>query len=210
MLTSLHRLLDSAHGYDFSQLFGVPTLRAYRALVCENIPRNPQTRILEIGCGLGWARELFPENYTGIDINPDYIRAARAKFSGQFHAMDAAQMPFAPGSFDEAVTIATTHHLTDEQLQAMVAKAVEVAARLHIIDAILPVSPRSWFKNALFRMDRGRFPRSVDRLRDAVSQIARVELRRVREGPLHDVCYIRASQPGNEVSKPLPRHRPPD
>ena len=37
--------------------------------------------------------------------------------------MDAGQMTFSPGEFDDAVSIATAHHLTDDQLAAMVRSA---------------------------------------------------------------------------------------
>jgi SAM-dependent methyltransferase len=196
MLRSFHRLQESARGYSLTQVFGFPTIRRYRALVRRHVPQDPGRRILEIGCGVGSARPLFTSDYTGIDINPDYIEKARRKLSGRFDVMDAAQMPFEPDTFDDAISIATTHHLTDEQLSAMISKAATVASCLHIVDAILPISPNNWFKSALFRMDRGRYPRTFDQLREIVSRNARVKYHQVVEGPLHDVCYIRASRLG--------------
>jgi hypothetical protein len=77
----------------------------------------------------------------------------------------------------------------------MVCKAVTVASCVHIIDAILPISPNSWLKNILFRMDRGRYVRTFDQLRGIVGRNARIEYQQLVEGPLHDVCYIRASRP---------------
>ena len=196
MLRSFHQLQESARGYSLTQFFGLPTIRRYRALVRQHVPQDPRRRILEIGCGVGSARPLFTSDYTGIDINPDYIEKARRNPNGRFYVMDAAQMPFEPNVFDDAISIATAHHLTDEQLSAMVSKAVSVAFCVHIIDAILPISPNSWFKSALFRMDRGRYIRTFDQLRGIVGRSARVEYHQVVEGPLHDVCYIRASRLG--------------
>ncbi len=74
-------------------------------------------------------------------------------------------MTFSPGEFDDAVSIATAHHLTDDQLAAMVRSATAAAATLHVIDAILRISPVSLFKTALFRMDRGRHVRTFEQLR---------------------------------------------
>jgi hypothetical protein len=45
-------------------------------------------------------------------------------------------------------------------------------------------------------MDRGRYPRTFDELRDIVSRNAQVNAVALVEGPLHDVCYIRASRRG--------------
>ena len=190
----MYRLLEFPTIYALNQMIGAPTVRRYRALIAQHLPQDPARRVIEIGCGLGTARPLFGPNYTGIDINEAYIENARQNFSGKFCVVDAAKLPFAPDTFDDAFSIATTHHLTDEQLSSMVGQAVAIASFLHIVDAILPVSSVSWFKNAYFRMDRGRYPRTIDRLREVVSQNANLEYFQTLKGPLHDVCYIRASR----------------
>jgi hypothetical protein len=105
-------------------------------------------------------------------------------------------MPFEPDTFDDAVSIATTHHLSDAQVAAMVAKATTVASQLHIIDAILPLSAKALFKRTWFRMDRGHFVRTFAQLRDVVGGNAQIECHEAITGPLHDVCYIRASRRG--------------
>jgi SAM-dependent methyltransferase len=194
MLRSLYLLLDTARGYRLTQMLGMPTIRRYQLLVAEHIPQDPSRRILEIGCGVGSARGWFASNYTGIDINPNYIRKAQREIAGNFHVMDAARMSFGSNTFDDAVSIATAHHLTDEQLSLMVTKAAIVASTLHVIDAILPISPRHRLKKALFQMDRGRYARTFDELRDIVGRNAQVSAVQLVEGPLHDVCYIRASR----------------
>jgi SAM-dependent methyltransferase len=192
MLGAFHRLQDTARGYRFTQLLGRPTIQRYRALVAAHVPQDPRRRVLEIGCGVGSSRPLFQGDYTGIDINPDYIDRARRNLTGRFMVMDASRMPFADGSFDDAVSIATGHHLSDEQLAGMVRQATRAASCLHIIDAILPVRPTDWFKLALFRADRGRHVRTFEQLFAVVERNARIEFHEIREGPLHDVGYIRA------------------
>jgi SAM-dependent methyltransferase len=194
MLWLFHRLMDIGWVYRLAQVFGRPTVRRYRMLVEKHVPQSSDRRVLEIGCGIGSSRPLFQADYTGIDINSDYIRIARQTMTGAFEVMDAAQMSFAPNSFDDAVSIATGHHLSDDQLVSMIRKATNVAATLHIIDSILPVSPHAYFKTALFRMDRGQHIRTFDRLGEIVSHHARMHAKEVLEGPLHDVCYIRASR----------------
>jgi SAM-dependent methyltransferase len=202
MLRAFHNLQDTARGYWLTQLLGGPTIRRYQAFVRAHVAKEPGHRILEIGCGVGSARPWFPGDYTGIDINPEYIERARRNFGGDFQVMDAGRIDFAPGTFDDAVSIATTHHLTNNQLAAMVTSSTMVASTLHIVDAILPLSPASWFKTKLFRMDRGRYVRTFDQLRELVGRHARVEFSDAVEGPLHDVCYIRASRRGADQAKP--------
>jgi SAM-dependent methyltransferase len=192
MFRSFYLLLETTKGYSLSQLLGFPTIRRYQALIRTHVPQDPNRSILEIGCGVGSARDLFAGDYTGIDINREYIRAARQKYQGNFFAMNAADLSFAPSTFDDAVSIATAHHLTDEELGLMIRKSLIVAPSIHIIDAILPISSKDWFKYVLFRMDRGRYPRTFDELSDIVSRHARIEHHQLVHGPLHDVCYIRA------------------
>jgi SAM-dependent methyltransferase len=151
MLRFFYLLLDTARGYRLAQVLGLPTIRRYRSLVREHVPRDPSRRVLEIGCGVGAAREWFADDYTGIDINPDYIRRARREVAGNFHVMDAAQMSFGSDAFDDAVSTATAHHLTDEQLSSMITKATSVASNLHIIDAFLPISPKQRLEKPCFR-----------------------------------------------------------
>lgn len=194
MLRLFHQSLESARTYSVVQLLGQPTISAYKEMVRRHIVQDPHRRILEVGCGVGSARSWFKSDYTGIDINPDYIERARRSLEGRFLVMDAGQLSFEPNSFDDAVSIATTHHLTGEQLSKMIRTATTLAPHLHIIDAILPVSPGRWFKSALFRMDRGRHVRSFDQLRTIVAENARLGTCEVIEGPLHDVCYIGASR----------------
>jgi SAM-dependent methyltransferase len=194
MLRLFHRLMDIGWVYRLAQLFGRPTVRRYDLLVHNHVPQGGDRRVLEIGCGVGSSRPLLTADYTGIDINADYIRIARQMLSGEFHVMDAARMSFEPDSFDDAVSIATGHHLSDGQLASMIRTATTVASTLHIIDSILPVSPGSPFKTALFRMDRGRHVRTFDELHGLVGENGRIHCHEILKGPLHDVCYIRASR----------------
>lgn len=196
MIRLFHRLVETPWIYSLTQMLGRPTVERYHAFVRKYVPQEKGRRVLEIGCGTGSARPLFAGDYTGIDINPGYIGQAQRNFAGTFQTMDAGALPFAPKSFDDAVTIATCHHLSDLQLASMVAKAVTVAGHLHIIDAILPLSARSVFKRAWFRMDRGQFVRTFEQLSKIVGDNADIDFRDVVEGPLHDVAYIRASRRG--------------
>lgn len=193
MLRLFHRLMDIGWVYRLAQLLGRATVRRYDLLVRKHVSLGDDRRVLEIGCGVGSSRPLFGDDYTGIDINADYIRIARQTLSGEFHVMDAARMSFEPNSFDDAVSIATGHHLNDGQLASMIRTATTVASTLHIIDAILPVSPHACFKTAWFRADRGRHVRRFEQLRQVVARNAQVEADDILKGPLHDVCYIRAS-----------------
>ncbi len=192
MLGYFHQLQDTARGYRLTQVLGLPTILRYRRLVEKYVPHDLDRSILEIGCGLGSARTLFGGAYTGIDINAAYIDKASQKYTGQFLVMDAGNMTFAPNTFDDAVSIATSHHLSDDKLAMMIRTSLIVAPCLHLIDAILPLASGSPFKTILFRMDRGQYVRKCQQLKDIVAANARIDGHQILEGPLHDVMYIRA------------------
>jgi SAM-dependent methyltransferase len=194
MFRLFYQMLDTPFGYWFTQLFGRPTISRYRLLVRTYIPQAPERRLLEVGCGIGNSRGWFVGDYTGVDINPDYIERARREIGGNFLVMNAGEMTFEPGTFDDVVSIATGHHLTDDQLGSMVDSALVVAGSLHLIDSILPISPNHRFKRWLFQKDRGRYVRTFDELQALVGRHAHIDTYKLVQGPLHDVCYIRASR----------------
>jgi SAM-dependent methyltransferase len=170
-------------------------VQRYTRLVREELALTPETSVLELGCGTGASRKMMPARYCGIDINPDYVAAAkRAHVDGEFVHMDATRLAFAPASFDEVISVATTHHLDDDQLGSMTREALRVVraqGAFHIVDAILPMDPRHRAKEVFFKMDRGRFARRLEQLVGVVSRTATVERKRVLTGPLHDVAYLK-------------------
>jgi hypothetical protein len=110
--------------------------------------------------------------------------------------MDASKLSFPSHSFDEAITIATTHHFTDQELVSVVAGTLSVVrggGAFHIIDAVLPFSSNIAFKTFLLNLDRGRYPRQIEHLVELVSNAGRVATQDVLAGPLHDIAYIRVA-----------------
>ena len=76
-------------------------------------------RYLDFGCGNGSAAVYVASNYqlevTGIDIDPEQIRTARAKCRDAlnilFLAVDGMRLPFADKTFDIVATNKVTHHI---------------------------------------------------------------------------------------------------
>jgi SAM-dependent methyltransferase len=77
------------------------------AVVLGRLGVGPDTRLLDIGCGSGYAAAMAAErgaDVTGVDITPELIAIARERVPGGHFvvgAMDA--VPFADDSFDAAV-----------------------------------------------------------------------------------------------------------
>jgi SAM-dependent methyltransferase len=193
-LSPFYSLLERSGFYALGQFVGRPTTDRFRRLLARNLAAGVDTSILDLGCGIGNYRDCFVGRYTGIDINPAYVASARAALPGRFETMDCTRLGFSDGTFDEVVTIATTHHLDDAQVAQMVVEALRTCRRgghLHIIDAILPVAPNFAIKRFWFNLDRGEFPRPLDKLLACVARGGAIVRHEVLTGPLHDTVYIR-------------------
>ena len=75
-------------------------------------------KVLEVGCGSGRGAALLaedhPESYTGIDVMPEQISAARERRPGncEFRVMDASDLEgFPDGSLDVVLICRSLHHI---------------------------------------------------------------------------------------------------
>jgi ubiquinone/menaquinone biosynthesis C-methylase UbiE len=201
LLAPIYFLLERSGGYAIGQWIGRPTIHRFRELFRENIVMSHEERVLDLGCGIGGYRDCFAGQYHGIDINPDYIADARRRLDGTFEVMDCNELRFAEGSFHHVVSIATTHHLSDEELQRTLKEALRVCApsgSVHVIDAVLPMTSGQYLKYLYFRADRGRYPRYLERLVEVAGAVCRIACVKTMTGPLHDVCYLRLTKQADE------------
>jgi 2-polyprenyl-3-methyl-5-hydroxy-6-metoxy-1,4-benzoquinol methylase len=81
----------------------------------ENFSRK---RVLEVGCGVGTDGVQFAEagaDYVGVDLTEAAVALARRNFAvrgldGEFHVVDAEQLPLADNSFDHVYSFGVIHH----------------------------------------------------------------------------------------------------
>src|SRR5438128_546153 len=116
----LYRAAEHASGYALAQLVSRPTTDRFRALIGKQVNARSTDSLLDVGCGPGHYRSSFTCQYSGVDINSDYIRTASSHLDGRFQVMDCTQLDFSDQSFDHVVSIATLHHLSDDQVIQMV------------------------------------------------------------------------------------------
>jgi ubiquinone/menaquinone biosynthesis C-methylase UbiE len=79
-------------------------------------------RVLDVGCGSGWATRLMAEKavnglVVGIDIADEMIKLARdtsASFANvEFQVASAEKLPFADGEFDQAFSMESLYYYAD-------------------------------------------------------------------------------------------------
>src|SRR5207244_8022219 len=104
----------------FRWLYAVVGSREWRIFAEEYVRARPGDRILDIGCGPADVVAVLPRGieYTGVDVNERYVRAAERRFAarGRFfcRALDRGLVAeLGPGRFDIVVAHGLVHHLDD-------------------------------------------------------------------------------------------------
>ena len=189
----LLRLLDRAEVYNALQ--GLLLRKGSRErFVREHVRPFPGCRILDIGCGAGSMLAHLPDSigpYTGIDLNPGYIEAARKRWGnrGSFHCANVAAgaLP-ADGPYDIVLATGILHHLDDAEASRLVDiawGALRPAGWLITYDNVL-LQHQHWFARWLIAHDRGKAVRT----QDAYEAIARGRFARVESAILHDTLRV--------------------
>ena len=73
---------------------------------------EPRTRLLDVGCGGAWLGDHFTD-YTGVDVSPDAVEAARSRGKEVVLIEPDAALPFEDASFDGVVLKDVLEHVQD-------------------------------------------------------------------------------------------------
>jgi SAM-dependent methyltransferase len=99
-----------------------PSNRPLFAEVLDRLGVGPGTRLIDIGCGSGYAAHMASErgaSVTGMDITPELIEIARERVpSGHFIIGGMDELPFEDQSFDAAVGF-NSFQFADDPTQAV-------------------------------------------------------------------------------------------
>jgi demethylmenaquinone methyltransferase/2-methoxy-6-polyprenyl-1,4-benzoquinol methylase len=91
-------------------------------------------KVLEVGCGTGTNLILYEKagcDVFGIDLSPAMLDVARGKLGqgADLRVGDAAEMPYADGSFDLVSAFLTLHEMSPAIRTAVMAEMVRVMRR---------------------------------------------------------------------------------
>lgn len=182
MVERLSSLLEFPAGYRlFRWLVGGES--AWRIYLAEYVKPVPGDKILDLGCGPADVLNYLPAvNYTGLDINPEYINSAKKRFGsrGRFLCGDVgrAAIEGEQGTFDLVLATGVIHHLDEVQaatLFDLARRALRPAGRLVTFDGCR-VPQQSRLARWLLARDRGKFVRSREEyLRLASAHFTKVE-----------------------------------
>lgn len=174
--SGLYAILERPRVYERLQsLLGGP--RALQRFVDEVIQPADGMTLLDVGCGTGSLLSYLPAGvrYTGFDLNPAYIDAARQRFGarGRFFCARVGEEPreLDASHFDRVVAVALLHHLTDAEAGHLLRTARRLLAPGGVFVSIDPTlhDGQSWLSAFMARRDRGGAVRSPDAYRQLVA-----------------------------------------
>lgn len=156
------RLLEHPIVYNTWQ---APFADAKFAPISRHLAAHPARRVLDVGCGPGTNAPRFTKaDYTGLDINADYLALARTRYKGTFIQANLASADISSlGRFDCILINSFLHHLASDAVHRIlrqVSTLLESGGRVHILELVL--SERRSLSRIMAKLDRGRYPRPID------------------------------------------------
>jgi trans-aconitate methyltransferase len=122
-------------------------------------------RVLDLGCGTGNSASSFIRSrYTGIDLNPAYVTAARKRFPGLRFVAGPAEEAEWDGPFDLVLINSFLHHLPDPAAGLILQKTATAlsASGVAIIQEPLTPGPGERYHRLLMKLDRGDYFRTLE------------------------------------------------
>jgi SAM-dependent methyltransferase len=189
--SGLRSLLSLPLAYRTLQwLLGAPRVR--RTLAREYIAAAPGQRLLDIGCGTAEILGHLPSvDYTGLDQNESYIRAAQKRYGarGTFVGRDVNEIALGTlGTFDVVLASGFLHHLDDGEVRKLLGLAkscLKAGGRLITLDCCYQEG-QSRVARLLIDWDRGRNTRTEA----GYASLASEEFGTVRSSVRHDLLNL--------------------
>lgn len=154
--------------------------RHIRALVRRELRLGQGRRTLELACGPGTFFDLFAgEKAVGVDLNARYIAYAAARYrNGTFIHGDATRLDLPSGSFDQILIFGLLHHLSDQDVRAVLAECARLLAeggRALVIEDIPAVSSTNVVGHLIHAAENGHFIRQAAEYRALYLETFRIE-----------------------------------
>lgn len=140
--------------------------RARKLFVENNVKIKAGQKILDIGCGPGDILNFLPKvDYTGIDLDKNYIEQAKKKYGnkGIFKCAGVDDLKLIENyTFDIVISAGVLHHLTDEQclkLLNIATKALKPSGRFISFDGCY-IPNQNKIAVYFLKKDRGQYVRT--------------------------------------------------
>lgn len=162
----LRRILARPAIYDlFQRIMGAHRTR--QVFVREYVRPEVHEKILDIGCGTGEILRHLPSvTYYGLDISPDYIKAAQQYYGHRGRFLCGRIGPELLKTLpvlDKVIVNCVMHHMDDadvDELLKFARLSLRSKGRLIVMEPCFPVDGQSMIARWLIKNDRGQHVRS--------------------------------------------------
>lgn len=160
----------------FQAAVGATALR--RRVIQKHVRTKAGDKVIDIGCGSAQVLRYLPDvDYTGIDINPDYIAFARRTYGskGTFLVGDTQSFRDDPRFKDADIVMAfgLLHHLDDEEAAhclQFACDALRTKGRFICHEACW-IPNQGAFSKYIMSIDRGRSIRTEEQYRQLAGKV---------------------------------------
>ena len=153
--------------------------KAIRAVIRKDLRLGQGVRTLDLGCGPGAFADLFEkDDYVGADLNARYIEHARRTRKGAFVVADARRLDLPEQRFDQVLIFGLLHHLSDEDVRAVLTEARRVlvpGGHVLAIEDIPAVSKLNLVGHLIHSVENGEHIRPTEEYRRLYSEFGRIE-----------------------------------
>lgn len=158
-------------------------------MIWEKMELGPKERILELGCGEGWACRLMaqragPESHVlGLDISDEMIRRAREKSRGfsnvDYHCGSAQQIPGADNSYSKVVSIEAFYYFEwQSEVLRELFRVMKPGGQLYLLICLYQEDPKpkDWYEDIGMPVQNRSMTEYEDMLRRAGFMDAHLEV----------------------------------
>ncbi len=152
--------------------------KAIRAVIGRHLKPGSGSKSLDLGCGPGAFADLFKgDEYVGVDLNARYIAHAQKHRPGRFVCSDARRTDLNGSFFDQVLIFGLLHHLSDDEVRAVLEEALRLLApdgRILVIEDIPSISRLNFIGRLIHRVENGEHIRPVEDYKRLYQEKARI------------------------------------
>ena len=164
--------------------------KAIRGVIRRELRPGKGLRSLDLGCGPGAFADVFlGDDYFGVDLNARYIDHARKTRNGTFLVSDARKVDLPDQRFDQILIFGLLHHLSDEEVRAVLKESTRLLApggQILAIEDIPAVSKLNLIGHLIHNVENGEHIRPTEEYRRLYAEAARVEREEILQSGICD------------------------
>jgi len=168
------RILDNAIMFNIVRTF-TDSRNHNLSMIKEALNSKKNDKILDVGCGLGNFSRVTDGIYTGIDLNPSFVKFAKKNYSAknkEFMVADATNLKFKDKSFDKSMFISMLHHFPDSDADKILRELQRLTKDYLVVLDLIP-SNRMIVK-FMYVMDRGSSIRPINAQQKLIKKYFRI------------------------------------